>query len=301
MSTGAHIEFASAIRQWLDHLAVMRRSPKTISTYGSALAHLDRYLIRQGIGRPADVQTRHLEDWRALLHATACKPATVELFVRVARGWCRWLAASGRIFLDPAKSLTAPRIPRTVGRFPTERQMRELLDGIGGDDAFSLRDRALIETAYASAARRSELANLNLASVDRCNGLLRIRGKGEQERVVPLTQCASSAIDRYLADARPIFSRGQDVPALFLGSKRGQRLSAVGVARVIQRRAALAGFYLAPHGIRRSVATQMVVAGAPLYHVKDLLGHQTFRHLGRYSLLPSTAVLNVVRQSRLNR
>lgn len=292
---------ANDVQLWLTHLALLRRSPKTISTYGSALGHLGKFLARQRITRSANIQTRHLEIWQSCLHSTGCQPATVDLFVRAARGWFRWLADTGRIFLDPARDLQTPKIPRTVGRFPSEVEMRNLLDGLAGRNATARRDRALLEAAYASAARRSELAGLNLTSLDLANHLLRIRGKGDQERVVPLTNCAVAAVERYLADARPRLARRHGEPALFLSSRGGHRLSAPGVAGVIRRRAARAGFDLTPHGIRRAVATQLVTRGAPIYHVKDLLGHRTFRHLDRYSLLPSAEVLNLVRQSRLNR
>ena len=179
--------------------------------------------------------------------------------------------------------------------------MRCSLESVNGSGPLALRDRALLETAYASAARRSELAGLDVGSVDWANGVLRIRGKGERERIVPLTRAALLALNRYLQDARPRLGRESGDMALFLSLRGGHRLGSAGLAGVIRRRAAAAGFDLAPHGIRRAVATYLVRRGAPIYQVKELLGHQSFRHLSRYSLPQTANVQRLLRRSRLNR
>ncbi len=288
-------------RCWLERLSILRRSPKTISTYGTALNHLLRFAATHRITRSANIQTADLTAWRHRLHVSGCKPATVDLFLRAAKGWFRWLTETGRVFIDPAAEVESPRIPRTCGRFASEDEMRRLLDGIRGQDALALRDRALLETAYSTAARRSELADLDVSSVDLGNRVLRIRGKGDRERIVPLTNEAVTALDRYLSGARSRLAVGPGERALFLSRGGGGRLSAFAVARIIKRRGADTGLDLTPHGIRRAVATHLVRRGAPIYQVKELLGHQSFRHLGRYTLLQTANVIHLLRRSRLNR
>ncbi len=298
-STSAVI--AREIRHWQEHLASLRRSPKTISTYGAALQQLGKFLLRRRVKRAAEVAPRHLEAWRTQLVADGCQAATVDVFLRAAKGWFRWLTQTGQIFWNPAADIELPRIPKSMGRFPSEDQMKQLLQSVEGGALLDLRDRALLEIAYSSAARLSELAALDVGSVDWANGLLRIRGKGDRERMVPLTRAALGALSRYLTEAYPRLRRSGETQALFLSQRGGRRLGSAGVAVVIRRRAASAGFELAPHGIRRAVATHLVRRGAPVYQVKELLGHQSFRHLSRYSLPQTANVQNLLWHSRLNR
>ncbi len=268
---------------WLAALRALGRSPRTILTYASALKNFCRYLRRRRIGRLTAVKPRHLDDWRRHLIDAGCRPSTVDLFLRAVRGAFTWLVQTGRLFLNPAERLTAPKVPEPGPLIPSEVEMQRLLDGITDHDAIGRRDRALLETAYSTGARLEELVRLNLESIDFSNGLLRLRGKGDKDRLVPLTASALRALDDYVAHGRPLLPQTPEGDsALFLATRGGRRLEFHGTEVVVRKRSANVGLLLTPHAIRRAFATHLLRAGACPADIRELLGHQSYRHLGHY-------------------
>jgi integrase/recombinase XerD len=267
---------------WLASLREQGRSPRTVLTYASAVTNFTRYLRRRRLRHLTVIERRHLDAWRRHLVDSGCKPATVDLFVRTLRGAFTWLVQTGRLFLNPAEGLVAPKVPRPMNLIPSEADMRRLLESITARDPVGLRDRALLETAYATGARLEELVRLDLGSIDTANRLLRLRGKGEKDRLEPLTETALATLADYLARARPQFPQRPDEPALFLSSRGGRRLAFYAIEVMVRRRAAKVDLVLTPHAIRRAFATHLLRAGACPAEVRELLGHRSYRHLGHY-------------------
>lgn len=267
---------------WLVSLREQGRSPRTVLTYASAVKNFTRYLRGRRLWHLTAIDRRHMDAWRRHLVDSGCQPATVNLFVRALRGAFTWLVQAGRLLLNPAEGLVAPKVPRRMNLIPSEADMRRLLESINARNPVGLRDQAILETAYSTGARLEELVRLDLGSIDTANRLLRLRGKGEKDRLVPLTETALAALADYLSRARPLLPQGPDEPALFLSARGGRRLAFYAIEVMVRRRAAKVGLVMTPHAIRRAFATHLLRAGACPAEVRELLGHQSYRHLGHY-------------------
>jgi integrase/recombinase XerD len=170
--------------------------------------------------------------------------------------------------------------------------MRRILSAIDPTSRVALRDRAILEVLYATGLRRMELLALATADVDLEAGLVRVsRGKGGRGRVVPLGREAAAWVGRYLVGERPKLVGGAATAALWV-SMQGRALSVPGLLKLVREAVARAGLSakITPHAFRRACATEMVRAGAPLWPVKELLGHARLETLRRYARLTSNDV-----------
>lgn len=186
----------------------------------------------------------------------------------------RWLAGSGRLPMDPAEPLVSPRpeqhLPETMNRQMVER----LLESIAPEHRLGRRDRAMLELFYASGLRLSELCQLRLEQYDAEEGFLRVTGKGNKTRIVPVGGMARQALEDYLAHERRELVTRKTVSHVFL-SVRGGPLSPDRVRQIVKQRAAAAGIDLTvyPHLLRHSFATHLLEGGADLRVIQELLGH----------------------------
>lgn len=197
------------------------------------------------------------------------------------RGWHRFLAREGIVDADPTQRLRPPKTPRRLPKALTIDQVESLLDAAGpapGDvaatDIAALRDRALLELLYATGARVSEIVQLDVDDLA-LGDVLRVRGKGAKERIVPVGSYARAAVEAYLARGRPELSRrGRATPRLFLGV-RGAPLSRQSAWLIIQQAAERAELtaHVSPHTLRHSFATHLLQGGADVRVVQELLGH----------------------------
>lgn len=166
----------------------------------------------------------------------------------------------------------------------TEAEVRALLAAAGHETAAGLRDRALLETLYATAVRRQELMDLTVWDIDLGQGLVRAMGKGRRERMLPLGRHAAAALGRYLAEARPMLgARRPNEVALWLGT-HGRPLGYGSVPKIVARYARAAGIArrVGAHMLRRSCATHMLRNGASPVVIQQLLGHASLAHLAQY-------------------
>ena len=207
------------------------------------------------------------------------------------RSFSRFCLRRGVLTTDPARALSFPRLPRRLPRTLPAPDLGRALDGLAGSDAVTLRDRALLELAYSSGLRLSELTGLDCGDLDRRSGLLRVRGKGRRERIVPAGDAALQALDRHLAAAGRSLER-RDAP--LFANARGLRLSGRTVQRVVRRRLSgmAGGLGVSPHALRHSFASHLLDRGADLRAIQELLGHRS---------LASTQIYTHVSKSRLRR
>lgn len=288
--------FTAAADSWIEAQRALGRRPGTLATYRSALENLQRFISRRRIRKPGLITAVHLNDWQLHLHGSGCKRATVEIFTLVVRRWFAWQVSTGLLFSSPARTLRTPKYARPQTRCPSESEMRCLLASIKGEDRCELRDRAILETAYASGARLAELSALDLSSVDLKDRSIRLFGKGQRERTVPLTRTAVRALSAYLRYGRPKFcdaNRGST--GLFVGTREGRRMATPAITAVIRKYARRIGLYLTMHDIRRACATHLLAGGAHPAAVKEVLGHEGYKHLRSYLRLHPDAALNAVR------
>jgi integrase/recombinase XerC len=282
-----------ALEQFLTELAAQRRaSPHTLVAYRRDIAGvLDR---AAGTGRPVDATawTRELlEGSLRDLYRRGQAAASAARALAAWRSFSRFCLRRGLIAADPARALPFPRLPRRLPRTLPSLDLSRALDRLVAEDAAGRRDRALLELAYSSGLRLAELVGLNRGDVDRGAALLRVRGKGRRERVVPAGGTALAALDRYLESAGR--SAGRHDEPLFTG-RGGARLAGRTVQRVVRRRLAevAGGLGVTPHALRHSFASHLLDRGADLRAIQELLGHRS---------LASTQVYTHVSHARLRK
>jgi site-specific recombinase XerD len=295
-----------ALERFLTELAAQRRaSPHTVAAYRRDIRRVLDLAAGPGGERRAvapEAWSRELLE-RALrdLYRTGHAPASAARALAAWRSFSRFCLRRGLTASDPARSLPFPRLPRRLPRTLPQLDLTRALDRIAGDDPASRRDRALLELTYSSGLRLSELVGLDHRDLDRANGLLRVRGKGRRERIVPAGRGALAALDRYLAVAaahdrgrarEPQVERSGS-PPMFVNA-RGERLSGRTVQRVVRRRLGevAGGLGVTPHALRHSFASHLLDNGADLRAIQELLGHRS---------LTSTQVYTHVSGSRLRR
>jgi site-specific recombinase XerD len=284
---------------WIAALRSKNFSKKTIQTYGAGLTNLLRFLGRRKIEDFREITAAVLKDWQAYLIDSCVSPVSIDVYLRAVRGLCRWLTDTNQVFLNPARDLPAPKLEKKLGPIVSEKDMLRLLDGMTGTDLLSMRDRAILEVAYGTGARVEEMARLNVESLNLGRRLVHIHGKGERDRILPLTRAACCALKVYLDKGR-LWMVGKKSPerALFISLTSKRRLDPVSISGVIKCRGKAGGLAITPHVIRRSVITHMVCRGAPLAQIKAILGHSSYRHMGRYAQLQTAAMLDLIRQRK---
>jgi integrase/recombinase XerD len=192
------------------------------------------------------------------------------------RGLHRFLLLEGAASTDPAQDVRPPSSPKRLPKAISVHEVEQLLDAASfAGTPGSVRDRALLELLYGSGARISEAVGLDVDDVDVEAGLLRLRGKGSKERIVPVGSYAIEALGGYLVRVRPeLVRRGRGTPAVFLNT-RGGRLSRQSAWTVLQAAAERAGLaaHVSPHTMRHSFATHLLEGGADVRVVQELLGH----------------------------
>ncbi|MBF9336728.1 site-specific tyrosine recombinase XerD [Microbacterium lacticum] len=273
-----------AVDAYLRHITIERGlSEHTVAAYRRDLAGYRTWLQERGIDDVDEVTAALVAEFAAA-RASADPPPAATSLARLqssVRGLHRFLVREGLAQTDPSDRLRPPKAPQRLPKALSIEQIEALLDAAGpapGDavdtDIVRLRDRALLELLYATGARVSEVMQLDVD--DLAHGdVLRVRGKGAKERIVPVGSYARAAVDAYLARARPELSRrGRASARLFLGA-RGAPLSRQGAWLVIQAAAERAQLsaHVSPHTFRHSFATHLLQGGADVRVVQELLGH----------------------------
>lgn len=266
-------------------------SRATISAYRSDLTLTEHFL--QARGRTLDQAVR--EDLQAYLERRRNENATARTAARLLSTWrrfYRYLLREGRIDADPTALIDSPKLTRPLPKSLTEEQVERLLAAPGDATPRALRDRAMLEVLYATGLRVSELVGLTLGQVGMTQGVVRVVGKGDKERLVPLGEEAIGWIARYVAEARPHFVARRPTAALFV-TARGGPLTRQAFWHNLKRYAVRAGIAprkLSPHTLRHAFATHLLNHGADLRAVQMLLGHadlsttQIYTHVARARL-----------------
>lgn len=279
-----------AIQNYVRHVTVERGlSKNTVAAYRRDLALYESWLTAEGIESPAEVTANTVSAFVAYLGGREVDPLKASSVARIlssVRGWHRFLLDEGETLTDAAHETKPPKLGSRLPKAITIEQVEALLNATGGDDVQQLRDRALLELLYATGARVSEAVDLNVDDVID-DEVVRLRGKGGKQRIVPVGSFARAAIDAYLVRARPELSRrGLATPALFIGL-RGQRVSRQNAWLIIRAAAARAGLDIevSPHTLRHSFATHLLAGGADVRVVQELLGHSSVATTQIYTLV----------------
>jgi integrase/recombinase XerD len=263
----------------------------TLDSYRSDLGRLAGWLAEHGHEALLDIRETTLTAFIAHL-ARQTRASSQARYLSTLRRFYRWQVGRGRLVSDPTLKLANPSLPSRLPKVMSEKQVESLLDAPDLDTPLGLRDRAMLETLYATGLRVSELVNLKLHEVGLADGVLRALGKGSKERLVPLGQLAIEWITRYLHEARPDILHSQQSDALFV-TTRGGAMTRQAFWQLIKRYALVAGIdpaKLSPHVLRHAFATHLLNHGADLRVVQLLLGHadisttQIYTHVARERL-----------------
>jgi integrase/recombinase XerC len=273
--------FRSALADYERHLRSVRGlSPHSVRAYLADATSLLDHAARMGRDQVAVLDLPVLRSWLARLSASGQARSSMARRAAAARSFTGWARRDGLADTDAGALLATPKAVRHLPGVLRQDEAVELLDvaGVAADDgsATGLRDVAMLEVLYASGIRVGELCGLDLGDIDRSRLLLRVLGKGNKERVVPLGQPALRAVDAWLAGGRPELTSDRSGAALFLGA-RGGRVDPRTVRRTVHELLAhVPGAPdLGPHGLRHSAATHLLEGGADLRSVQELLGHAT--------------------------
>ncbi|MDQ1314470.1 MAG: integrase/recombinase XerD [Pseudomonadota bacterium] len=263
----------------------------TLAAYRRDLQAFAGWLERErGTGLNA-VASGDIEAYLAWRFARHAQPRSAARYTSTLKRFYRYLLRENLIAADPTLNLDSPKLPRSLPRTLTEADVERLLDSADTDMALGLRDRAMLETLYATGLRVSELVGLKLTALNVNDGVLRVTGKGNKDRLVPLGEEAVQWLKRYLAEARPLLLEKNLSDAVFV-TARGDGMTRQAFWYLIKRRAQAAGITrpLSPHTLRHAFATHLLNHGADLRVVQMLLGHadisttQIYTHVARERL-----------------
>jgi integrase/recombinase XerD len=279
------------------------RASKTIEAYRRDLREYEGWLTaRRKTSMTAS--SADVEAFVAYLRKHGKAPRSVARQFAAVRMLHKYLAIEGERADDPAALVDGVRVPSGLPKPLQEDEVTRLIAAVTGEDSFARRDRALIEFLYATGARISEACGLSLADLDMDDSLVRLFGKGSKERIVPFGRSAHRALEDWLQDG----GRGMLVPrrwrsrdhedAVFLGV-HGTRLSRQAAFHIVRKYAGLAGIKedVSPHTLRHSCATHMLVHGADLRIVQELLGHASVSTTQVYTKVDDELLVSVYRES----
>lgn len=224
--------------------------------------------------RVAEIPLQDISDYLAHKKRLGLSPASIKLVVVALKIFFRWLRQRERIPKDPSDVIPLPRLERYLPETMNELQVERLLDGISPNAPRALRDRAILELLYASGLRVSELVNARLENVDLDDRFIRVTGKGNKTRIVPIGSKACDAIKLYLERERPELVKKRTGSEVFLNN-RGTKLTTVRIWQIVKQCAKLGGLDLNvyPHLLRHSFATHLLSNGADLRVIQEMLGH----------------------------
>lgn len=300
--TGARLarqlDFERLCHEFLGYETEIRNlSANTVRGYESDLAQYCAWAAREGVDA-LEVEHRDLRRWLAELTQAGYSPATINRRLSAVRGLYRWLLREGHTDKDSASALASPKMARRLPRCVGKQDVARLLACCDATPA-GTRDRALVELLYATGARISEAAALQVGDVDLAQGLARLYGKGSKERIVPIHDACVSAVRAYLDRARPaLCGPVAKTQALFV-SARGRPMGAQALRARFEALVGRAGLdpSLTPHAVRHGFATDLLEGGADLRSVQELLGHESLSTTQVYTHLTSERLRQAATQA----
>jgi integrase/recombinase XerC len=296
----------SQVDQFLNYLRVVRHSsPHTLRSYESDLFQFIAFLTPPGEAPPVLVEVSHLliREFLAHLHDQQLERSSIARKLAAIRSFFKFAVREGMVVRNPARLVATPKLPKKIPSVMSAEDLNTFLDGVvelpapassrkrsgaaGQNRLLVKRDRAVLELLYASGLRVSELTGLNLQDMDRKELMLRVRGKGNKERIVPYGSKAEQALQAYDPLRETLLTRAKtrgDARAVFL-NHFGTRLTPRSVARILKKYARLfnINWDLHPHSLRHAFATHLLTDGADLRAIQELLGHSSLSTTQRYT------------------
>lgn len=283
---------AASFDGWLDlflkHLAVSQgASPQTLRAYSSDIADFHAFAVENLDGALSSLSSVDSQLVRSYVSSIYEKVTASTLARKLSslRSFYRFLLARGVVDRNPLEGVRIPKQSRYLPTVLSQEEAGRLVEMPPADVHLGIRDRAILELLYGSGLRVGELVALDIGQVERVAGWVRVLGKGNKERDVPVGRCALMAVESWLVERENwLAATRQTTQALFI-SKRCTRLSERSVARLVDKYVLESGVPLriSPHGLRHTFATHLLESGADLRHIQEMLGHVSLSTTQRYT------------------
>jgi integrase/recombinase XerC len=288
-------EIQRGISKFLDSLRGERNaSEHTLRAYRNELGRFAEYLGPEGRWKEIDHIT--IRGFLSHLHGCGLSKVSVARALASLRSMYKWLGREGILAQNPAKLVSAPRLPKRLPRVPTMEEINGLLNTeMPESAAFPERDRAIFELLYGCGLRNSELVGTELNDIEEANGVILIRGKGKKQRYVPLEGAAAEALAAYREARQKVLNATRRKTSRLFINHRGGPLTTRSVGRIVKKIAISRGLPpdMHPHTLRHAFGTHMLTEGADLRAIQELLGHERLATTQRYTQLSITHVMEV--------
>jgi integrase/recombinase XerD len=275
------MQIKTLIPVYIDHLRSCGRAAHTLKGIRSSLKNFVRFLESENLTELEELTGQALEEYRSeLSFCLTAKGTPLARSTQIQRlcnikGFTAFLKAKDYLFQDPAEALAVPNQPQRLPRaILSAKEVAKLMAAPDMRTAKGYRNRIILEVLYDTGVRRAEISDIKLADIDLNGGYIRITGKGDKQRVVPVSARVCELIQNYLLFVRPALIDGDD-PGYLVLNRWGKRLDPNGVWAAVRRCIQLAGIKkrVSTHSLRHSCATHMLKNGAPVRHIQEMLGH----------------------------
>lgn len=288
-------KWANAGRRYLAYIKLEKHlSENTVEAYMRDLRQFAHFILRQWDVEPRKVEREMIERYIARLYDRGAEKSSQARSLSGIRSFYDFLMVEEQIEASPAEFIQAPKFGRHLPDVLTTAEIDRIIATIDTSTAKGRRDSAMIETLYSCGLRVSELVSLRIADLFFGEGYIRVVGKGDKQRLVPISAVARDRIQRYLEDRRAV---GGNMPTLFLNN-RGKALSRVMVFMILRQAACDAGITkrISPHTLRHSFATHLLEGGAGIRQVQELLGHESILTTEIYTHLDDNTLRRTVEE-----
>lgn len=262
-------------------------SPHTLRAYTRDLGEFLLFTDK----KVSDINNLDIRDFLASLHHKKLKKSSISRKLATIRSFFKYLYREGSVTKNPAKFVSSPKVQKVLPRFLTVDEAFALMNSPKGDTFLATRDRAILELLYSSGLRVSELTSLNINDFDLKGSIVRVKGKGKKERIVPVGSKALESVKDYLPER--ILLKKKSL-ALFLNN-RGGRLTQRSVRRIVDKYSRMIALEsrLSPHTLRHTFATHLLNSGADLRAIQELLGHSSLSTTQKYTHVDIARLMEV--------
>ena len=252
-------------------------SPHTIRAYSKDLDEFSSFVDKNA----KDIDNLDIRSFMASLHHKGLKKTSISRKLATVRAFFKYLHREGYVKKNPAKLVSSPKIPKNLPGFLDIDETFSLMDAPSGETFKPTRDRAILELLYSSGLRVSELTSLNISDIDMKESLIRVKGKGRKERILPIGSKALEAIKNYLPERISIRNKS----AALILNNRGGRLTQRSVRRILIDYSRMINLKssISPHTLRHTFATHLLHEGADLRSIQELLGHSSLSTTQKYT------------------
>lgn len=294
-----------AIRAFSNHIEIERNlSPHTKRSYVNDVKQFQQFLLRNGISvrkggndKRIDVDQMTIRAFLAYLYRKKIKKVTISRKIASLRAFFKYLLREGSMKNNPAELIQTPKIDKYLPTFLSVDEVFSLVDTTFKSDIFGLRDKAMIELFYSSGVRVGELTGMNIDDIDWVSDLIKIRGKGKKERIVPVGGPAAEALKIYVDRRDELVKKRnnhEEDNALFL-NRFGTRMTARSIGRLLDKYVLSSGINkkIGPHALRHTFATHLMDGGADLRVIQELLGHESLSTTQKYTSVSVVKLLEI--------